>query len=55
MSSILDQSMASTKPMNMFMGIGVTAFPVTYHVEKTEMQMWQYKLSFSKYVSYIEK
>ena len=31
--------MASTKPMNMYMGVGVTAFPITPHVEKTVMQM----------------
>ena len=42
--------MASAKPMNIYMGVGVTAFQITWHVEKTIKQMWQYKLSFSKYV-----
>ena len=39
--SILDQSIVSTKPMNIYMGVGVTAFAVNCHVKK---------LSFSKYV-----
>ena len=48
--SILDRSMASTKPMNIYMGVGVTAFPNNLPREKTVMQVYQYKLSFSKYV-----
>ena len=32
--SILDQSMASTKPMNIYMGVGVTALTITCHVKK---------------------
>ena len=26
--------MASTKPMNIYMGVGVTAFPITFHAKK---------------------
>ena len=48
--SILDRSMASTKPMNIYMCAGVTAFPITCHVKKTVKKMYQYKLSFSKHV-----
>ena len=50
LSSILDRSMASAKPMNINMGVGVTAFPIKCHVKKAVKQMQQYKLSFSKYV-----
>ena len=32
--SILDRSTASAKPMNIYMGVGVTAFPITSHVKK---------------------
>ena len=39
LSSILDRSMASAKSMNIYMGVGVTAFPITCHVEKTVKQM----------------
>ena len=38
-SSIFDGSMASTKPMTIYMGVGVTAFPITCLVKKTVMQM----------------
>ena len=31
--------MGSTKPMNIYIGVGVTAFPTTFHVKKTVMQM----------------
>ena len=48
--SILDRSMASTKPMNIYMCVGVTAFPITCRVKKTVKKMYQYKLSFSKHV-----
>ena len=34
LSSILDRLMTSTKPMNIYMGVGVTAFPATCHVKK---------------------
>ena len=34
MPSSLDRSMASTKPMNIYMGVGVTAFPITCHLKK---------------------
>ena len=34
LSSILDQSMASAKPMDIYMAVGVTAFPITCHVKK---------------------
>ena len=40
LSSILDQSMASAKPVNIYMGVDVTAFPITCHVKKTVKQMW---------------
>ena len=26
--------MGSTKPMNIYIGVGVTAFPTTFHVKK---------------------
>ena len=39
LSSILDRNMASAKPMNIYMGVGVTAFPITCHVKKTVKQM----------------
>ena len=32
--SILDRSMASKKPMRTFMGVRVTAFPITCHLKK---------------------
>ena len=51
MSSILGQGMASTKPRNIYVGVGVTAFPITCYVKKTAMGMQQYNLSFCKYVS----
>ena len=39
MSSILDRSMASTKPMNIYMGVGVTAFRITCHVKKKQKKL----------------
>ena len=38
MSSILDRSMGSTKPMNIYIGVGVTAFPITCHVKKRQCE-----------------
>ena len=34
LSSILDRRMTSTKPMNIYMGVGVTTFSATCHVKK---------------------
>ena len=34
LSSILDRSMTYAKPMNIYMGVGVTAFPITCHVQE---------------------
>ena len=39
LSRILDRSMASAKPMNIYMGVGVTAFAITCDVKKTVKQM----------------
>ena len=36
--SILDRSMASTKPMNIYIGVGVTEFPITCHVKKRQCE-----------------
>ena len=33
LTSIMDRSMASTKPVNIYMFVGVTAFPITCHVK----------------------
>ena len=34
LSSILNRIMSSAKPMNIYMGVGVIAFPITCHVKK---------------------
>ena len=47
---MLNTIMASAKPMNIYMGVGVTAFPIACQVKKTVKQMQHYKLNFSKYV-----
>ena len=39
LSSILDRSMAPAKPMIIYMGVGVTVFPITCHMKKAVKQM----------------
>ena len=47
--SILDWSMASTKPMNIYMGVSVTAFPISYHVKKFFPNMFSNKIKIKLY------
>ena len=34
--------MASTKPMNIYMGVGVTAFPANFHVKNGNANVTQF-------------
>ena len=36
--SILDRGMASTEPMNIYISVGVTAFPITCQVKKRQCE-----------------
>ena len=36
--SILDRSVAFAKPMNIYIGVGITVFPITCHLEKRQCE-----------------